>query len=795
MGKGKKANRANSWQNSQPSARVASGNQISGLYAETGKAHEGLRKELPSDESVAELPVADAETQREMNALQGEKRADLEATLRSIMEISVQTKDLLQKLRLQEYELAARQDALREQGETLALREKECASKEYACAQRSEEIAQKAGKLVDLDRALIDREENARQGFVAQKESALSDLKNELESLKMKCKEERERIAAYERESTARLQARERELSDAEMDLTERERRLEQRSRRLEAERRGIEHDRASIRQEVEDVYRREIAACNDKLEREKANCEKAYAENTSLEEELNGYRHLRRALNGRKPEDMLDELQKSRAFIAELEAKIAESDDVGLKLQVDGLREERDVERQKVDDLGRELNEARSELNRLRLGVMEKEGLEREKRILEKHKLLLERRLQDLEGRVDTLTASQQAESPFPQLSWMDSATKELWVAERAATELELDLKPVPDLKEFASELQQRVAQAEECRELYFELEDIRLLLAGMAMSQLHIFQGISGTGKTSLAKALAKAIGGSCTDIAVQAGWRDRDDLLGHFNSFEKRFYERDCLQGLYRAQTDFYADRCNIILLDEMNLSRPEQYFAEFLSALEKIASSDRLISLSEGVLPHAPRLLVEGRKIRVPANVWFIGTANHDESTNEFADKTYDRANVMTLPKNEERFGVTPLDPAAFSFRSLMQRFDDAIGTHEKQAGELLEELTTGDVGRVLQGVFDLGWGNRFERQVMRFVPVFIAAGGKAEDAMDHLLASRVFRRGKVVGRHDVSGDDIGRLRDAVERAWKTFSANPKRSLALLEEDRKRKERGL
>jgi MoxR-like ATPase len=133
---------------------------------------------------------------------------------------------------------------------------------------------------------------------------------------------------------------------------------------------------------------------------------------------------------------------------------------------------------------------------------------------------------------------------------------------------------------------LQHRIAQAEDgATPLYFRLEDIQLLIAGLAMSQLHIFQGISGTGKTSLAKAFAKAMGGHCTDIAVQAGWRDRDDLLGHYNAFEKRFYERDCLQGLYRAQTNAYKDRCNIILLDEMNLSRPEQYFAEFLSALEK------------------------------------------------------------------------------------------------------------------------------------------------------------------------------------------------------------------
>ena len=136
--------------------------------------------------------------------------------------------------------------------------------------------------------------------------------------------------------------------------------------------------------------------------------------------------------------------------------------------------------------------------------------------------------------------------------------------------------------------------------------------------MNQLHIFQGMSGTRKTSLAKAFAKAVGGFCADISVQAGWRDRDDLLGHYNAFEKRFYEKDCLQGLYRAQTDPYSDRCNVILLDEMNLSRPEQYFAEFLSAIEKNDPLDRLISLSESRLPHAPRMLVEGRRIHVPRN---------------------------------------------------------------------------------------------------------------------------------------------------------------------------------
>ncbi|OXM42124.1 hypothetical protein CFY91_01315 [Pseudomonas fluvialis] len=41
------------------------------------------------------------------------------------------------------------------------------------------------------------------------------------------------------------------------------------------------------------------------------------------------------------------------------------------------------------------------------------------------------------------------------------------------------------------------------------------------------------------------------ACGLLACRA-WRDRDDLLGHYNAFERRFYEKDCLQALYKAQT---------------------------------------------------------------------------------------------------------------------------------------------------------------------------------------------------------------------------------------------------
>lgn len=150
--------------------------------------------------------------------------------------------------------------------------------------------------------------------------------------------------------------------------------------------------------------------------------------------------------------------------------------------------------------------------------------------------------------------------------------------------------------------------------------------------------------------------------------------------------------------------------------------------------------------------------------------------------------------MTLPRHEAGFKVEPKPKASFSFGSLMERFDAAVTQNADEVSELLAELTTGPLTSILQDRFDLGWGNRLERQAMRFVPVYMAAGGRKEDALDHLLASRVFRRGKVTGRYDATIDDLAAIEQALTTVWKGWKSEPRRSIALLAEDRRRKERG-
>lgn len=761
------------------------------------KATAGIGSIAPfvqSDASVVTLPDLDKDQVNELDKAEPEKKVEIEKLLAEITDVAKRVRDLREDVQKRTDDLARKEEAFSRRSDENKKRTEEIHKLDDELKQRQAEIKKYESSLADKERELEKREMDARSGFAAQNVAALSDLKKEIVELEAKKTEIQLGILQAEQKARDDESARASELMEREAEIANKERGLQQQQRRLDAEWKELERERTQIREDALREASQETARLTEARQRSEARLEKVYRDWTLTEQKLEQYREFSEALAGRSAREILDELAAHKRRVTQLENQIANSQDDQLQSENESLRKLRDEQKAQLDEVHVELADTKAQLHRLRLGVSDKENLEKEKRALEKYNQILSARLNDLGKTVDDLTQSQQSEKPFPQMAWMDSASNADWIKDRKAKELSLPEQDVPDLKKFSVELQHRIAQAEDGATLHFRLEDIQLLIAGLAMSQLHIFQGISGTGKTSLAKAFAKAMGGHCTDIAVQAGWRDRDDLLGHYNAFEKRFYERDCLQGLYRAQTGAYKNRCNIILLDEMNLSRPEQYFAEFLSALEKNDPRDRLISLSESQLPNAPALLVEGRRIRVPHNVWFVGTANHDETTNEFADKTYDRAHVMTLPRHEAGFKIEPKPKASFSYGSLMERFDGAVSQNADEVEELLAELTTGPLTSILQDRFDLGWGNRLERQAMRFVPVYMAAGGRKEDALDHLLASRVFRRGKVTGRYDATIDDLASIEQALTTVWKGWKSEPRRSIVLLAEDRRRKERG-
>ena len=161
----------------------------------------------------------------------------------------------------------------------------------------------------------------------------------------------------------------------------------------------------------------------------------------------------------------------------------------------------------------------------------------------------------------------------------------------------------------------------------LYYNIDDIRRFIAGMAVSKIIILQGMSGTGKTSLAHAFGSFIDNTSTVIPVQPMWKERTDLLGYYNEFTKRFNETLLLEKMYEAN---YSKDMYVTVLDEMNIARVEYYFAEFLSLLELPNPDERYLEVVSDVWENDPMQLKDGR-VKLPDNMWFIGTANNDDST--------------------------------------------------------------------------------------------------------------------------------------------------------------------
>lgn len=172
-------------------------------------------------------------------------------------------------------------------------------------------------------------------------------------------------------------------------------------------------------------------------------------------------------------------------------------------------------------------------------------------------------------------------------------------------------------------------------------------------------ILSGLAGSGKTQLALAFASALVKNkdkqmCV-VSVGADWTNREPLLGFPNALQPEKYvkpESGVLDLLIEANREENADKPFFLILDEMNMSYVERYFADFLSAMEskeKIslwnsdADSDKVI---DGV----------SQRIDLPKNLFIIGTINVDETTYMFSPKVLDRANVIEFKISSKEMGT-------------------------------------------------------------------------------------------------------------------------------------------
>lgn len=187
----------------------------------------------------------------------------------------------------------------------------------------------------------------------------------------------------------------------------------------------------------------------------------------------------------------------------------------------------------------------------------------------------------------------------------------------------------------------------------LVFSEKLISRFVSSLLTKPFVLLTGLSGSGKTKIAQSFVKW---TCEDesqfkiIPVGADWTNREPLLGYPNGLNPKEYitpDSGALNLIIEASKVENADKPYFLILDEMNLSHVERYFADFLSVME----SDDKINLYSG----SARKDLDGNdipnEIFWSKNLFIIGTVNIDETTYMFSPKVLDRANTIEFRVDE------------------------------------------------------------------------------------------------------------------------------------------------
>ena len=207
---------------------------------------------------------------------------------------------------------------------------------------------------------------------------------------------------------------------------------------------------------------------------------------------------------------------------------------------------------------------------------------------------------------------------------------------------------------------------------------------------SPMVVLAGVSGTGKSELPRQYARHGGMHFVSIPVKPDWDSPASLFGYFNAIENRFEATELLRALYQMQSkqDREGDML-LVLLDEMNLAHPEQYFADLLSKFEEARNSDEYaeydIALGSGE---------QAEKLQIGRNVLWTGTMNEDETTKGLSDKVIDRSMLITFPCPEKLYDRdnTPLQAPQLTLSHRQWDAWKGASLKRTQGSEIEKELT-------------------------------------------------------------------------------------------------------
>lgn len=568
---------------------------------------------------------------------------------------------------------------------------------------------------------------------------------------------------------------------------------LEKQINEFKKEKKRFEIDKADFEDNLREEFSSQLNEKTKELERLQRKFAAIEEENAKLKQV---FEDLESAFDSTDPQEILMQNSFMKGEIENLKRELNERPE---QYELDGKQAKIEELQAKVSEFQEKINEGELlELKRILSNmdsyVIEINAYKNQIESAKVREASLKKTIDDLSVTIDQLKGESLKKADAFEFAKKCDADKE----HPAKKHLGVNAKQPTDLKTLANYIQQWMAFKSD-KPFYYDINTIRIFLAGLHMSPISILQGISGTGKTSLPREFAKALLSDSNYVgldsdnqnkapyricAVQSGWRDNMDLMGYYNSFEHKYKETDFFKALYVANQPKYSNTLFLIILDEMNLSRPEHYFADFLSLLEQ-SPSERYISLTNTPKEVLPELVVGG-KLKIPENVRFIGTANHDETTMEFAPKTYDRSNLMEMPKNHPDKKLFKETDDEFNVRYdwLNKEFEKAEKGN-KDAFKRFHDFINSDDIKFLLLEKGIGVGNRLEYQAEKFIGVFVESGNEKEKdiaiATDHLITSRLFRTLK--NRYDLDKTNLTKFKDEYVKLFDKTFKNQKPSFTI------------